>query len=77
MSLQQLDMQENHIFQYGFMGGYDVWIYDGENPNATINSNVPEQNKGIPNMNEMFDMLDDIINDDVQVDSAFIETSNV
>ena len=39
---QQLDMIENRIFCYGFMGGYEVWIYHGDNENDTVNLNVPE-----------------------------------
>lgn len=64
----QLDVLANHIFRYGFMGGYDVWIYHGENANATVTSNVPKQNKWITSIDEMFDVLDDIISDGAKVD---------
>ena len=70
-------MIENHIFYYVFMGGYEVWIYHGENENDTVTSNVQEQNEGIPDRDEMFDVLDDIISDDAEVDLTLYETSNV
>ena len=70
-------MLNSHIFQYGFMVGYDDWIYNGENVNATGSSNVLEQNTGIPERDEMFDVLDDIISDNVEVDSIGAQSSNV
>ena len=36
----QLDVLENQIFWYGFMEGYDMWIYHGKNANAKVSSNV-------------------------------------
>ena len=38
----QLVVLKCHIFRYGFMTSYDVWIYHGENANATVSSNVLE-----------------------------------
>ena len=73
----QLAVLESHIFRYGFMAGYDVWIYHGENANATASSNVPEQNVEIPKRDEMFDVLDDIISEDVEVDSIGTQSSNL
>ena len=70
-------MLENHIFRYGFMVGYDVWIYHGKNANATVSSNVPKQNEGIPESDQMFDGLDNIINDGIEVDPVATESSNV
>ena len=77
LARQQLDMIESHIFWYGFMGGYEVWIYHGENKNENITSNVSEQDEGIPDRDEMFDVFDDIICDDAEVDLSTVETSNV
>ena len=59
------------------MAGYDVWIYHGENANATERLNVLEQNAGIPERDEMFDLLDDIISDDAEVDPIAAQSSNV
>ena len=73
----QLDMLENHIFHYGFMGDYNVWIYHGKNANAPVTLNMLEQNEGRPDIDEMFDVLNDIISDDVEVDLAPIESSNI
>ena len=38
---------------------------------------MPKHNDGIADMNEIFDVLDDIISDDVEVDSAPTKTSNL
>ena len=62
----QLDVLENHMLWYGFMAGYDEWIYHGETTNTIVRSNVPEQNEGIPKKDEMFDVLNDIISDGKQ-----------
>ena len=45
--------------------------------NVAGNSNVPEPNAGIPERDEMFDVLDDIINDDAEVDLIGTQSSNV
>ena len=73
----ELDVLENLIFHNGFMASYNVWIYHGENVNATVTSNVLEQNEGIPDSDEMFDMLDDIISDGAEVDPVAAKSSNV
>ena len=73
----QLDVLGNHIFWNGFMAGNDVRICHGKNVNATVTSNMPEQNKGIPDMDEIFDMLDDIISDDAKIDPVAVELSDV
>jgi len=71
-------MLKNHIFRYGFMGRrHEVWTYHRENANAMVTSNMLEQNEGIPDMDEMFDVLDDIISDDAEVDLVTAKTSNV
>ena len=57
-------MIEKHIFWFGLMKGYDVWIYHGENANATISSSLLEKGAGIPERDVMFDVFDDIISDD-------------
>ena len=72
----QLDVLKNHIFRYGFMVSYNVWIYHGEHVNVTVSLNMPKQNEGIPERDEMFDVLDDIISDDVEVDSIAVQSSN-
>ena len=37
----QLEVLETHIHQFGFISGYDEWIYHGEYVNVAGNSNVP------------------------------------
>ena len=66
-----------HIFRYGFMADYDMWIYHGENANAIATSKVLDQNEGIPERDHMFDVLDDIISDGEEVDSVAAESSYV
>ena len=73
----QLAMLESHIFRYGFMACHEDWIYHGKNANATVNSNVPEQSTKIPKRDEMFDVLDDIINDDAELNPIAAQSSNV
>ena len=70
-------MLESHIFRYGFIAGYDDWIYHGKNANAIGSSNVSEQNLGIPERDEMFNVLDDTISDDAEVDLIGAQSSNV
>ena len=45
--------------------------------NTAGSSNVPQSNVGIPDRDEMFDVLDDIISDDVEVDPMGAQSSNV
>ena len=45
--------------------------------NATISLNVSEKNAGIPERDEMFDVLNDIIIEDAQVDLIDAQSSNV
>ena len=68
---------ETHIHQFGFMSDYDEWIYHGKNVNAAGNSNVPQPNSGVPDRDEMFDVLDDIISNDAEVDLLGAQSSNV
>ena len=70
-------MLKSHIFQYGFTAGYNKWIYHGKNANATVSSNVPKQNAGLPKRDEMFDLLDDIISNGAKVDPIGAQSSNV
>ena len=64
----QLEVLETHIHRFGFMSDYDEWIYHGKNVNVAGSSDVPQLNAGLPDIDEMFDVLDDIISDDVEVD---------
>ena len=59
------------------MASYDMWIYHRENANATVSLNVLEQNEGIPERDEIFYVLDDMISDGVEVDPVVAESSNV
>ncbi|KAL5581895.1 hypothetical protein UlMin_014337 [Ulmus minor] len=73
----QLEVLETHIHRFGFMSDYDEWIYHGENVNAAGNSNVPQPNSGVPDRDEMFEVLDDIISNDAEVDQLGAQSSNV
>lgn len=64
----QLEVLKSHIFQHGFMFGYDDWIYHGEDVNVSGLRKEHEANVGIPARDEMFDVLDDIISDDEEGD---------
>ena len=45
--------------------------------NVAANSNVSQPNAGIPDRDEMFDVLDDIISDDAEVDLIGAQASKV
>ena len=70
-------MLESHIFQYGFMFGYDEWIFHGEDANVMGSSSVLEPNVGIPKWDEMFDVLGDIISDDAKGNPIGTQSFNV
>ena len=65
-SSNQLEDLESYNFRYGFMFGYNQWIYHGEPATVTGRMTVPEPSRGIHERDEMFDVLGDIINDDVE-----------
>ena len=73
----QLEVLETHIHRFGFMSDYNEWIYHRENVNAASSSNVPQPNSGVPDRDEMFDVLDDIITNDAEVDPLGAQSSNV
>ena len=73
----QLGVLETHIHRFGFMSNYDEWIYHGDNVNVAGNSNVPQPNSGVPDRDEMFEVLDDIINNDAEVGQLGAQSSNV
>ena len=70
-------MLETHIDMFGFMSDYDEWIYHGKNVNAVGNSNVPQPNSGVPDRDEMFEVLEDINSNDAKVDQIGTQSSNV
>ena len=72
----QLENLESHIFQYGFMLGYNQWIYHGETATVTGRSTVPEPSAGIHERDEMFDVLGNIISDDAEGDPVRGQSSN-
>ena len=45
--------------------------------NVAGNSNVPQPNSGVPDRDEMFDVLDEIISNDAEVDPLGAQLSNV
>ena len=59
------------------MEGYKVWTFHGENENDNVSMITFVQNEGIPNMDEMFDVLDNIIGDDAEVDASTTEAFTV
>ena len=72
----QLEDLESHIFRYGFMFGYNQWIYHGETANVTGSLSILEPSVGIPDRDEMYDVLGDIISDDVEGDPVRSYSSN-
>ena len=72
----QLEDLESHIFRYGFMFGYNQWIYHGEPATTTGGTIVPEPSGGIHERDEMFDVLGDISSDDVEWDLVGGQSSN-
>ena len=58
------------------MFGYNQWIYHGETANVIGKSTVPEPCVGIPERDEMFDVLGDIISDDAEGDLIGGQSSN-
>ncbi|KAL5582292.1 hypothetical protein UlMin_014734 [Ulmus minor] len=73
----QLEVLETHIHRFGFMSDYNEWIYHGENVNAASSSNVPHPNSGVHDRDEMFEVLEDIISNDAEVDQLGSQSSNV
>ncbi|KAL5579027.1 hypothetical protein UlMin_011469 [Ulmus minor] len=73
----QLEVLETHIHRFGFMSDYNEWIYHGENVNAASSSNVPQPNSGVHDRDEMFEVLEDIISNDAEVDQLGSQSSNV
>ncbi|KAL5556601.1 hypothetical protein UlMin_038837 [Ulmus minor] len=73
----QLEVLETHIHRFGFMSDYNEWIYHGENVNAATSSNVPQPNSGVHDRDEMFEVLEDIISNDTEVDQFGSQSSNV
>ena len=59
---------KRHIFRYSFIFLYNQWIYHGETTNVTGRLSVSEPSAGIPEHNEIFDVLGDIISDDEEGD---------
>ncbi len=74
---QVVNIVENHIFWFDFLESYEIWTYHEENENDNVTVNVPKQNEGIPDRDEMFDILDDIIGDDAEVDVSTAVASTV
>ncbi|KAL5573450.1 hypothetical protein UlMin_023047 [Ulmus minor] len=66
----QLEDLESHIFRNGFMFGYNQWIHHGEPATANAGTTVPGPSGGIPETDEMFDVLDDIISEDADEDAV-------
>ena len=73
----QLEVLETHIHRFGFMSDYNEWIYHGENMNAAGSTNVPQPNSGVHDRDEMFEVLEDIISNDAEVDQLGAQSSNV
>ncbi|KAL5581538.1 hypothetical protein UlMin_013980 [Ulmus minor] len=73
----QLEVLETHIHRFGFMSDYNEWIYHGENVNAASSSNVPQPNSGVHDRDEMFEVLEDIISNDAEVDQLGSQSFNV
>ncbi|KAL5555616.1 hypothetical protein UlMin_037852 [Ulmus minor] len=73
----QLEVLETHIHRFGFMSDYNEWIYHGENVYAASSSNVPHPNLGVYDRDEMFEVLEDIISNDAEVDQLGNQSSNV
>ena len=73
----QLEVLETHIHQFGFMSDYDEWIYHGENVNMAGNSDVPQPNAVVPDRDEMFDVLEEIICNDAELDPLDAQSSHV
>ncbi|KAL5572352.1 hypothetical protein UlMin_021949 [Ulmus minor] len=73
----QLEVLETHIHRFGFMSDYNEWIYHGENVYAASSSNVPHPNSGVHDRDEMFEVLEDIISNDAEVDQLGSQSSNV
>ena len=73
----QLEVLETHIHRFGFMSDYNERIYHGENVNAAGSSNVPQPNSGVHDRDEMFEVLEDIISNDEEVDQLGAQSSNV
>ena len=70
-------MTEGHIFQYNFIFGYNQWIYHGETTNDTGSSSMLGPSAGIPDLDEIFDVLGHIISDSVEGDVIGGQSSNV
>ena len=60
----QLEELESHIFQNGFMFGYNQWIHHGEPTTVNAGTTVAGPSGGIHERDEMFDVFDDIISED-------------
>ena len=73
----QLEVLESHIHWFGFMSDYNEWIYHGKNVNVASSSNVPQPNSGVHDKDEMFEVLEDIISNDAEVDQLGSQSSNV
>ncbi|KAL5574589.1 hypothetical protein UlMin_016288 [Ulmus minor] len=73
----QLEVLETHIHRFGFMSDYNDWIYHGENVYAASSSNVLHPNSGVHDRDEMFEVLEDIISNDAEVDQLGSQSSNV
>ncbi|KAL5573640.1 hypothetical protein UlMin_023237 [Ulmus minor] len=73
----QLEVLETHIHRFGFMSDYNEWIYHGENVYAASSSNVLHPNSGVHDRDEMFEVLEDIISNDAEVDQLGSQSSNV
>lgn len=64
----QLEVLKSHIFRYGFMFGYDDWIYHGEGVNVMGILRESELNTERPERDEMHDVLGDLVCDDEEGD---------
>ena len=58
------------------MFNYNQWIYHGEPASANAGMTVPGPSGGIHEGDEIFDVLDDIINDDAEGDLVGGQSSN-
>ncbi|KAL5552401.1 hypothetical protein UlMin_002577 [Ulmus minor] len=72
----QLEELESHIFRNGFMFGYNQWIHHGEPATGNAGTTVAGPSGGIHERDEMFDVLDDIISEDVDDDAVGGPSSN-
>ncbi|KAL5565184.1 hypothetical protein UlMin_028348 [Ulmus minor] len=72
----QLEDLESYIFRNGFMFGYNQWIHHGEPATVNAGTMVAGPSGGIHEMDEMFDVLDDIISEDADEDAVGGPSSN-